>query len=399
MIAPLRAELGETYMRRPEFLPGGRQVLVEVRREVPQVGVVIDAIDLESGRRVALAPGITPRYANGMLLVAGGSSLLAAPLDLDSMSLTAAPALLAEDLALEAGGPLHYAVSASGTLAYAPGADRFALAISDLSGSEERVLAEAGRFNRPRFSPDGQRIAVAVGTPGRADDVWLYAAAAPTTGTRLTFEGGTAPIWSLDGAGVAFSGDPFWTLRRPSGLYAKNADGRVAEEQLAEFGEFHRPVAWTSEEILIELTTADGEFWIERVRNGARQRLARGVNARLSGDGKLLAYVSDESSRDTVYVAALGDDGARWQIAEGNDPVWAPSDSELYYVSGTRLMAAQVDISAGVRVVAQRVVQESFAVPVYSDYDVSPDGRSIALIRPIDLARGREVVVALDWLA
>lgn len=44
-------------------------------------------------------------------------------------------------------------------------------------------------------------------------------------------------------------------------------------------------------------------------------------------------------------------------------------------------------------------MQESFAVPVYGDYDVSPDGQKIALVRPVDLARGREVIVALDWLA
>ena len=140
-------------------------------------------------------------------------------------------------------------------------------------------------------------------------------------------------------------------------------------------------------------------FWIEVVSGGERQRLARGANARLSADGKLLAYVSDESGRDTVYVTALGEGGARWQISEGSDPVWAPDGSQLYYVSGTQLMAAQIDASAGVRVAAQRTVQDSFAVPAYGDYDVSPDGRSIALIRPFDLARGREVVLALDWLA
>ena len=67
---------------------------------------------------------------------------------------------------------------------------------------------------------------------------------------------------------------------------------------------------------------------------------------------------------------------------------------------GTRLMAAKLDTSAGVRVVSQRVVQDSFVERLhYGDYDVSPDGSQIVLVRPLDLARGREVVVALDWLA
>jgi len=153
-------------------------------------------------------------------------------------------------------------------------------------------------------------------------------------------------------------------------------------------------------EVLFERTAANGEFWIERVIGGERQSVTRGINARVSPDGKLLAYVSDESGRDAVYVMALGEGGGRWQIAEGTDPVWGPGGSELYYVRGTRLMAATLETSAGVRVASQRVVQDSFVERLqYGDFDVSPDGRQIVLVRPLDLTRGREVVVALDWLA
>jgi Tol biopolymer transport system component len=183
------------------------------------------------------------------------------------------------------------------------------------------------------------------------------------------------------------------------GLYTKSADGRGEEQHLLEFSSFHRPIAWIGELLLFEMTTAEGELWIERLVGGERQRLVRGLNARLSPDGRLLAYVSDESGRETVYVMSIDEGDARWQIAEGGDPVWAPDGAELYYVRGTRLVAARLDVSAGVRVVSERTVQESFAVPSYGGYDVSPDGRSIALIRPVDVARGREVTVALDWLA
>jgi Tol biopolymer transport system component/predicted Ser/Thr protein kinase len=393
-IVPLRAEEGEIYMRRPEFLPGGRRVVLEVG----PFGIL--AIDLQSGQRVALVPGNTPRYSRGQLLVSQGPSLVAAPFDSTELRVTGPPTLLAEGIAREAGGALHYAVSPSGTLAHAPGAERYVLAISDQSGSQERVLDEQARFVYPRFAPDGARLAVAVGPEGRSgDDVWIYNVAEPGTGTRLTFDGGTAPIWSADGVAVAFSGDPFWTQRQPTGLYTKNADGRTEEQRLLDFSAFHRPIAWTREQILFELTTAEGELWIERLGGGERQRVVRGLNARLSPDGALLAYVSDESGRDIVYVMSIDERDARWQIAEGGDPVWAPDGAELYYVSGTRLIAASLDVSAGVRVVSERTVQESFAVPTYGDYDVSPDGRSIALIRPVDLARGREVTVALDWLA
>jgi hypothetical protein len=68
--------------------------------------------------------------------------------------------------------------------------------------------------------------------------------------------------------------------------------------------------------------------------------------------------------------------------------------SEIFYVNGTRLIAARLDVSAGVRVVSQRTVQESFAVPVYGDHDVSPDGQKIALVRPVDLEAARRRAIA-----
>jgi Tol biopolymer transport system component len=332
-------------------------------------------------------------------LISQGQSLVAAPFESTGIKVTGPPTQLVEGEAFEPGGTLHYAVSPGGTLAHAPGGERHMLAVSNESGSQERVLDEQARFDHPRFAPDGARIAVAVDPERRrGDDVWIYTVESGN-GTRLTFDGGTAPIWSVDGAAIAFSGDPFWTRRQPMGLYTKSADGRGEEQHLLEFSSFHSPIAWIGELLLFEMTTAEGELWIERLVGGERQRLVRGLNARLSPDGRLLAYVSDESGRETVYVMSIDEGDARWQIAEGGDPVWAPDGAELYYVRGTRLVAARLDVSAGVRVVSERTVQESFAVPSYGGYDVSPDGRSIALIRPVDVARGREVTVALDWLA
>jgi Tol biopolymer transport system component len=396
-IAPLNADEGDIFMRAPDLLPGGRHVVLEIMPHGPL------AIDLETGQRTRLSsrPDRTPRYVNGQLVFGQGPSLLAAPFDLATLSLTAPPTLLVEGVAFESGGARHYAVSSSGTLAHARGGERYVLAVSDLSGAQERVLDEQRRFYQPRFAPQGGRVAVGVRGSTGEDDVWLYDTAAPAAaGTRLTFDGGTAPAWSSSGTAVAFSGDDFWTARQPHGLYTKNTDGRTEERRVVELEEFHRAIAWDGDQLLFELTTANGEFWIERAVGGQRQRLVRGINADLTADGKLLAYVSDESGRDAVYVMELGGGGGRWQIAEGSDPAWGPGGSELFYVRGTRLMAAKLDTSAGVRVVSQRVVQDSFVERLhYGDYDVSPDGSEIVLVRPLDLTRGREVVVALDWLA
>ena len=69
-------------------------------------------------------------------------------------------------------------------------------------------------------------------------------------------------------------------------------------------------------------------------------------------------------------------------IVEGTDPSWAPDGNEIYYRSGPRLMAVRVDKTAGVKVLASRIVIDPFLPPLYDDYDIHPDGRTLALVRP-----------------
>ena len=62
-------------------------------------------------------------------------------------------------------------------------------------------------------------------------------------------------------------------------------------------------------------------------------------------------------------------------------------------------MAARVDASAGVRVLSQRLVLQPFVPPMYDDYDIHPDGRTLAFVRPAGDWRGREIAMLLNWLA
>jgi Tol biopolymer transport system component len=100
-----------------------------------------------------------------------------------------------------------------------------------------------------------------------------------------------------------------------------------------------------------------------------------------------------------IYVSPFPNANTRWLVAEGTDPSWSPDGSEIYYRSGTRLMAARIDTASGVRAVSQRLVIESFTPPLYDDYDIHPDGKTLALVRPAGGdARGREITLVLNWL-
>ena len=85
-------------------------------------------------------------------------------------------------------------------------------------------------------------------------------------------------------------------------------------------------------------------------------------------------------------------------IAEGTDPSWEPDGNEIYYRSGPRLMAARLDKTSGVKVSSSRIVVDPFLPPLYDDYDIHPDGRTLVMVRPANSTQGREVTMVLDWL-
>lgn len=116
---------------------------------------------------------------------------------------------------------------------------------------------------------------------------------------------------------------------------------------------------------------------------------------RLSPDGRWLAYYRFETAGFDVYVTPFPEGGRRWLISEGGgrDPNWGPDGKEQYYRSGQRLVAARVDTTAGVRVLSRRLVIEPFRPPLYDDYDIHPDGRTLVLVRPAADLAGQVMLV------
>ena len=120
---------------------------------------------------------------------------------------------------------------------------------------------------------------------------------------------------------------------------------------------------------------------------------------RLSPDGRWLAYYALDSGNFEVYVVPFPQSNTRWLIAEGTDPTWGPDGKDVYYRSGVRLMAARIDTSSGMRVLTRRVVLEPFLPPMFDDYDVHSDGKTLVVARPVGEAAGREVALVVNWFA
>jgi Tol biopolymer transport system component len=187
---------------------------------------------------------------------------------------------------------------------------------------------------------------------------------------------------------------------RAAGL-EKGVDGSDAK-QLHSLSSFHWLVGWTPDRGTLAYALMEGSASsIVAVTDGQTRRVVGPGptwGGRLSRDGRFLVYYSLESGNFEVFVTPFPAGGTRWLIAEGTDPTWAPDDTEVYYRSGSRLMAARIDKTAGIRALSHRVVIEPFQPPMYDDYDIHPTDRSVVMVRPANRTQGREVTMVLNWL-
>lgn len=385
-ITVLDTVAGETSHVAPEFLPSGRAILFEASGG-PGGRSRIFALDLVSGRRVALTDGRAPQYAaSGHLIVRRGGALLAAPFDPDRLELGGSVApLVASDLNIA-----DYAISRSGTLAFVSGSEEYRLVLVDADGQERLVTPERLMYSNPRFSPDGRSIAVAT-RRATGDDIWIHDLETGSA-TRLTLEGGRSPVWTPDGRAVTFA-----SIGR--GVFSQRVDGSGEPRQLLALDAYHWLVGWTSDGRTLGVGVTDQG--ILAVTDGEPDVVLPGSiwGGRLSPDGSWLAYYSLESGQFDVWVTRFPPGGTRWQITTdgGGDPSWAPSGLELYYRNGNRLMAAQIDTTAGVRVRSRRVALEPFEPPQYDDFDIHPNLRTLVVVQPVPESQRRDVVVVVNW--
>jgi serine/threonine-protein kinase len=124
---------------------------------------------------------------------------------------------------------------------------------------------------------------------------------------------------------------------------------------------------------------------------------------RFAPDGRLLAYVSNESGRNEIYVRPSGDSSRKWKVSRegGAEPVWAPGGRELFFRAGDRVLAAAVDSSADVRVSEPRVLFEGKFEKGTIDaanYDVGADPLRFVMIRAVEReSEQNQMHVALNW--
>jgi eukaryotic-like serine/threonine-protein kinase len=406
-----RIEKGENSHRWPEFLPGGKAVLfVTDENAANWDNAQVDTQTVGTGERRNLIQGGTqPRYTpSGHLVYAQGGRLVAVPFDPERLQITGASVPVVEGVVQSiSSGAAQYSISATGSLVYVPGGVEGAerkLVWVDRNGAEQPLTAPAHSYESPRFSPDGQRIAVATG-----GQIWLFDLSRETL-TRFTFEGNanSRPVWTPDGKRIAF----YSNKDGPLNLFWQLADGSGGLEKLATSDFINVPLSFSPDGQLLafhEVTPKTGnDILVLRLSDRKAQPFLRTPfnesDPRFSPDGHWIAYMSDESGRSEIYVQLYPGPGGKLQVSRdgGVEPLWNPNGRELFYRNGNKMMAVAITTQPSFTLgIPQLLFERSYVlatVPI-SNYDVSPDGRRFLMIKPTEQeqAARTQINIVLNW--
>jgi Tol biopolymer transport system component len=413
-------EKGEDSHRHPRFLPDGEHFLYAARvgfgGQSENSRVMVGSL---SGESRELMPGASnAEFVAGHLLYVYESTLMARPFDAERLELTGDAFPIAEEIWGDQGALLGvFSASENGVLAYQTGTPRedvdSQLQWFDRSG---QLLGEVGTpepYAEASISPDGTTAVVNIREAGSGNrDLWLVDLERQLK-TRFTFNAAQdwLSVWSPNGDRIAFTSE-----RTGSGdLYIKSVTGGGEAELLYDDNTQKYPASWSSDGryLLYESWGTDGAanlFALDLDEGGEPIAMQPAEFTQrvpmISPNGRWLAYVSDESGHDEIYVTAFPEGGRKWQVSTEHTLYarWG-SDEELFMMGPTGvLQVAAVDGSGDtIRIGPIGKVGEFSVQALGFDFDFSADGQRILVASVLEEegqgARMDPMTLVLGWTA
>ena len=401
----------------PTALPGGRGVLGQMCLDYVCSRWSFGVMEVDANASKALVDGAMRGWYIGdgvLVYVTPDGTAYAVPFDLKRREVRGTPVPVQDQINVAADGP-WITISSSGSMMYQPGSSQSSavqLVEVDRSGRETVLLAAAGRYEHPRWSPGRDRVALTV-TKEASRQIDVYDVRSKTL-SQLTSDGiNYRPSWSPDGRRIAFV-----SVRADStALYWQSADGSAPSEHITTKAGTAGNSSWTRDGRWVvfdgQFTSSQQSEDVFAVSTGA-DRGVQSVTASpgneqtgsVSPDGRWVVYNSDEGGgRYQVYVRPFFKAGGRFLVSTGPavGPLWSSNNEVVYEdMTTSQLVAARLEFGSTVRVV-QRTPLFSTApyvssTPSFLNMDVSWDGQRFLALRYPGASREKSPpIVVLNW--
>jgi Tol biopolymer transport system component/predicted Ser/Thr protein kinase len=409
----------------PRFLPDGRHFLFTVRGAEGHAGIHVGLLDGTLSKPLIGVDSGAVYASPGYLLWVDGGLLLGQGFDAASLELRGQPFNVAEGVGRSSAAQVAVSASSSaGTLAYSgPIAQRSRLTWFDRSGTPLHALSPEGDYTDFQLSPDGKRLAASlVNAKTGVPEIWLSDLERGGM-SRLTTEPGlsASPVWSPDGSRLIYRGmrKGFVELFQRSASMGGNEELVLAGSEQAAVGVASNmvPTDWCRDSRYVIYALPAGatglDLWLLRTGGGTPQepKIARYLSSpsyetqgAFSPDCRLVAYTSDESGTNQVYVQTFPLSDHKWPIstAGGSEPRWRSDGHELYYLSDDKkLMAVSVGPSP---TFGQPKPLFQTRVPgrgtyLRSHYAAAPDGQRFLVNTETGDSTPNPITVVLNWTA
>jgi eukaryotic-like serine/threonine-protein kinase len=422
----LKLESDEADFHDVDSLPDGRGVVFAIHRRVQG----LDTIAVYDGRnrknllRIEGQRISNPVYSpTGHILFTrqlSNTGIWALPFSLKRLEVTGEPFLVVS-------GESVPKVSTDGTLVFAQREEPHdtRLVLKDRTGKTVRnIQSEPVPFQVPsvRLSPDGKRVVLVTRESGKTD----YWVADTDRGTRTRLTSGNLTRqwfsgWSPDGQGVLYvSGISPGAMQ----VFEKAADGSGEPKELVKG--FDAQYSLDQKYVIYALAVPahdQSAFDLWYVSTEARAKpqpflvdRSEKTSPEFSPDGHYVAYVSNESDQNEVYIKPFPNGEGKWRVSTGGGglPHWSRSGNELFFIAhnaavdprGTDLMVVKVQIRPTLvvgtpeKLFTRPGIHVDRPAGVLDGYDVTPDGQHFVMLESVEAQNDRQVLnVVQNWFS